>query len=70
MGNAVYRDLVQAMVMVQVDFLALAVPIEYKYKRSNRWTSSSDYANACAVGEALYGHSRFRLPYRLILIGY
>lgn len=31
MGNAVYRDLVQAMMMVQVDILVLAVPNSYKY---------------------------------------
>src|SRR5215470_3761589 len=30
MGNAVYRDLIQAMVMVQVDQLCLAVPNEYR----------------------------------------
>lgn len=70
MGNAVYRDLVQAMVMVQVDTLVLAVPNEYKYKSAGRNAASKDYDNACSVAEALYGHSRFRLPYNLLLIGY
>ncbi len=32
MGNAVYRDLIQAMVMVHVDHLCLAVPNRYKYR--------------------------------------
>jgi hypothetical protein len=70
MGNAIYRDLVQAMVMVQVEVLALAVPLSYKYKSSGREVASNDFANATKVAEALYGHSRFTLPYKLLLIGY
>lgn len=70
MGNAIYRDLVQAMVMVQVDVLALAVPLSYKYKSGGRNTSSSDFNNTKNVADALFGHSRFTLPYSLLLIGY
>lgn len=70
MGNAVYRDLVQALVMVQVEHLILAVPIEYKYKSSGRSASSNDYQNTCDVATALYGHSRLRVPYGLTVIGY
>lgn len=70
MGNAVYRDLVQAMVMVQVDVLALAVPLSFKYKSAGREVASDDFTNATKVAEALYGHSRFTLPYKLLLIGY
>ncbi len=66
MGNAVYRDLVQAMVMSGVETLVLAVPEVYKYKGA----SSHDYDNAIRVAEVLYGHSRFTLPYTLALIGY
>lgn len=70
MGNAVYRDLVQAMVMVHVDVLALAVPLSYKYRSGGRETSSNDFNNTKNVAEALFGHSRFTLPYKLLLIGY
>ena len=42
MGNAVYRDLVQAMVLVQVDVLVLAVANEYKYKTGGRVAVSHD----------------------------
>ena len=70
MGNAVYRDIVQACVMVQVQFLILAVPNAYKYFSSNRPVVSQDYANTVALADALYGHSRLRLPYDLVLIGY
>jgi hypothetical protein len=32
MGNAVYRHLIQASLMVDARFLALAVPVEYRYR--------------------------------------
>ena len=70
MGNAIYRDLVQAMVMVNVDILAIAVPNAYKFQSKGRTTVSRDFDNARAIAEALFGHSRFQLPYRLLLIGY
>ena len=70
MGNAVYRDLIQACVMVQVKYLVLPVPNSYKYLTSGRQTVSSDYRNTIALAEALFGHSRFRLPYDLVVLGY
>ena len=70
MGNAVFRDLVQALVMVHVDHLALAVANPYKYQSGGKAASRSDYENMVAVADALYGHSRMRLPYGLTVIGY
>jgi hypothetical protein len=70
MGNAVYRDLIQALVMVQLECLVLAVPNRYRYQSGGRSTMSKDYENTCAVADALFGHSRIRMPYRLVLIGY
>jgi hypothetical protein len=70
MGNAIYRDLVQGFVMVEVDYLVIAVPNGYRYQSGKRAVISSDYSNALSVIETLYGHSRVTLPYRLILIGY
>jgi len=70
MGNAIYRDLIQGLVMVQVDTLVLAVPNGYKYKSSGRDVISSDYEKTTSVAETLFGHSRVRLPYKLIVIGY
>lgn len=70
MGNAVYRDLIQAAVMVGIDYLCLAVSNMYKYKSSGRPATSRDYENARQLAEALYGHSRLHLPYNLVLIGY
>lgn len=70
MGNAVYRDLIQALVMVDMEFLFLAVPLTYKYKSGGRDTISRDYENTVAVAEALYGHSRIAMPFDLCVIGY
>jgi hypothetical protein len=70
MGNAIYRDLVQGLVMVQVDVLALAVPNAYKFKSGERDVISSDYEKTISVARTLYGHTRVRLPYSLIVIGY
>ena len=70
MGNAVYRDLIQALVMVELDHLILAVPNGYRYQRGGKTTVSKDYENTCAVADALFGHSRMALPYRLVVVGY
>jgi hypothetical protein len=70
MGNAVYRDLIQALVMVHVDHLVLAVANRYKYKSAGKGVFSNDYENTVAVADALYGHSRIKLPYGLTVIGY
>jgi hypothetical protein len=70
MGNAVYRDLVQALVMVELKTLVLAVANGYRYLSGGRSTISKDYENTVAVADALFGHTRITMPYRLIVIGY
>ena len=70
MGNAVYRDLIQASVMVNVDHLVLAVPLSYKYMTGGRPTVNMDYDYTRDLARALYGHTRFRLPYSLVVLGY
>lgn len=70
MGNAVYRDLIQAMVMVELEHLILAVPLAYRYNSSGKPVVSRDYENTISVADALYSHTRIRMPYRLTLIGY
>lgn len=69
-GNAIYRDLIQALVMVQVDYLILAVPNQYRYNLKTRVVSSPDYDNTISVADALFGHNRIRFPYNLAIIGY
>jgi hypothetical protein len=70
MGNAVYRDLIQALVMVDLDTLVLAVANTYRYQTGGRTTISRDYENTVAVADALFGHSRIAMPYRLVVLGY
>jgi len=69
MGNAIYRDLIQASLMVDARFLALAVPVEYRY--GQKPTKEPSYAKAYSVVEAIYGSRRLALPFEgLLLIGY
>jgi hypothetical protein len=70
MGNAIYRDLIQALTMVHLEHLILAVPNAYKYLSNNKPTISHDYANTVAVADALYGHSRIAMPFSLTVVGY
>jgi hypothetical protein len=69
MGNAIYRDLIQGSLMVDARFLALAVPVEYRY--GSRTTKEPSYAKTYSVVEAIYGSPRLQLPFEgLLLIGY
>ena len=70
MGNAVYRDLIQALVMVDMEHLVLAVPQAYRYKTGGRATVSRDYEHTVAVAQAIYAHSRIVMPFALCVIGY
>ena len=70
MGNAIYRDLVQALVMVEMDHLLLAVPQAYRYRSGGKPAVSRDYEKTIAVAQALYGHSRITMPFSLCVIGY
>ena len=69
-GNAIYRDLIQALVMVEMDHLILAVPKLYRYKSKGKKASSKDYEKTVSVAKALYGHSRIAMPFSLCVIGY
>lgn len=42
-GNAIYRDLIQGMVMTNVDHLVVAVANEYRYKSKNKPIVSKDF---------------------------
>jgi hypothetical protein len=70
MGNAVYRDLIQALVMVNLDHLILAVPNSYKYMSNDKPCVSHDYDNTVAVANAIYGHTRIVMPFALTVLGY
>lgn len=69
-GNAVYRDLILASVMVNVDHFILAVANEYSYKSGENVINSYDYRNARNLAETIHGHDRLTLPYGLTVLGY
>jgi hypothetical protein len=70
LGNAIFRDLFQAMVMTDVDHLCLALPNLYKYNSGGRILSVPYYTKAVSIADALYGHTRVLMPYGLTLLGY
>jgi hypothetical protein len=70
LGNAIFRDLFQAMVMTDVDHLVLAVPNAYKYKSGGRPKESSYYSKTINVADALFGHGRTVIPFGLTVVGY
>ena len=69
-GNAIFRDLFQAMVMVDIDHLCLAVPNVYKYLSRGKPLEMSYYEKSVQILDALYGHSRVKIPFGMTLIGY
>src|SRR5215218_802151 len=71
MGNAIYRDLIQASLMVDARYLVLAVPSEYRYKTGGKVAKEPSYTKTYSVVEAVYGSPRLNLPFEgLLLIGY
>jgi hypothetical protein len=71
MGNAIYRDLVQASLMVDARYLVLAIPSEYRYKSGGRTVPEASYQKTYSVVEAIYGSPRLNLPFEgMLLIGY
>ena len=68
LGNAVYCDLIQALVMVEVVTFVLAVLNTYRYTSSGRSEASQDYENPVSIANARYEHSQMRLPYNLVVM--
>lgn len=64
MGNAIYRDIIQGSLIVDARFLALAVPVEYRYKKKGGGeTKEPSYAKTYSVVDAIYGSQRLDLPF-------
>ena len=71
LGNAVYRDLVRASLIVGAEYLALGVMQKYRYRSNGKDSSVSSYRDTKAVIEAVYASGRLRLPFKgLLLFGY
>lgn len=70
LGNAIFRDFFQAMVMVDVNHLCLAVSNQYKYNNKSKNMVSKDYEKTISIADALFSHNRIQIPYSLTIIGY
>lgn len=69
-GNAIYRDLIQGMIMTNVEHLVVAVANEYRYKSKKREMVSKDFEMCINICGALSGQTRIKLPYTITIIGY
>ena len=69
-GNAVYRDLILASLMYDVDHFIIAVPNEYWFRVKGKSMMSKDYNNSTALADTIFAHDRIKLPYNLTIIGY
>ena len=70
-GNAVYRDLVRASLIVGARFLVLGVMQEYRHQSANKPISVESYRNAKDQLDAVYASGRLRLSFEgVLLFGY
>jgi hypothetical protein len=70
-GNAVYRDLVRASLIVDARYLVLGVMQEYRHQSSQKTISVQSYREARKQLEAIYASGRLHLPFDgVLLFGY
>jgi hypothetical protein len=70
-GNATYRDLIRASLIVGAKFLVLGVMLEYRHNRGTKVTRVASYNDAREQLDAIYASGRLRLPFDgLLLFGY
>ncbi len=72
MNNQFLKDLFQACMMQDVDYLVIAVRNEYKIKtKNNRERTNYDFEEVCKFFDALYASDRLQLPLKgILIIGY
>ncbi len=70
-GNAVYRDLVRASLIVGARYLALGVIQEYRHLTASKPVAVESYRDAKDQLDAIYASGRLRLPFEgVLLFGY
>ena len=70
-GNAVYRDLVRASLIVGARYLALGVMQEYRHLTASKPVAVESYRDAKDQLDAIYASGRLRLPFEgVLLFGY
>ena len=70
-GNAVYRDLIRASLLVDVRYLALGVMREYRHQSGERQVKVQSFHDAKGILDAVYASGRLQLPFEgVLLFGY
>jgi hypothetical protein len=70
-GNAVYRDLVRASLIVDVRYLVLGVMSEYRHRSGGRDVAVASYTDARNLLDAVFASGRLGLPFEgVLLFGY
>lgn len=70
-NNQFLKDIFQACMMYEVEYLVVAVLNEYTYNSSGRSVTSYDYREVRTFLETLYISNRLQLPLKgILLIGY
>ena len=70
-NNQFLKDIFQACMMYEVEYLVIAVLNEYKFNSGGRQTIGHDYQEIKTFLETLYVSNRLRLPLKgILLIGY
>jgi hypothetical protein len=70
-GNAIYRDIVQMALLVDVDYAAVAVPLAYRYNSQGGVRPTEPYRHCASILDAIYGGRRLELPFvGFLLVGY
>lgn len=71
LGNAIYRDLIQMSLLVDVAYGVVAVPNTYRYQSQGKTQPTQPFAECKSILDAIYGGRRLELPFRgFLLIGY
>ena len=61
-GNAVYRDIIQTSLLVDVEFFVIAIPQKYRFKSGKKEIEDKPYEVALSIFDAIYSSERFKLP--------
>jgi hypothetical protein len=70
-GNAVFRDLIRASLLVDVRFLALGVMHEYRHQSGGKLIKVQSFHETKATLDAVYASGRLQLPFEgVLLFGY
>lgn len=70
-GNATYRDLIRASLIVNAKYFALLLPIAYRHQMRAKEVSVPAYGDGRKLLDAIYASQRLRLPFDgVLLIGY